>query len=160
MNCVSGKEWLVIIFLVPPTRTMWIRGSYLWREFSITWKTQAKEQRLQYSVTFFFYLRAGRTKTLLITCPPPFSLLVSLTLLKETAAFIQCAPKFGESGWMYTQLGVWGSGFPPGTHSPFTYFHLWLSAETKSNKMEYMAFGSKPDTLTLSTGNMRLYTNK
>lgn len=38
---------------------------------------------------FFLYIRAGRTKTLLITCPPPFSLLVSLTLLKETAAFIQ-----------------------------------------------------------------------
>lgn len=34
------------------------------------------------------------------TCPPPLTLLVSLTLLKVTAAFIQCAPKFGESGWM------------------------------------------------------------
>lgn len=38
MNCVSGKEWLVIILLGPPTRTIWIRGSYLWREFNIIWK--------------------------------------------------------------------------------------------------------------------------
>lgn len=92
----------------------------------------------------------------LLTWPPPLSLFVSLTLLKETGAFIQCAPKFGESGWMYTQLGVWGSGLPPGTHSPFTYFHLWLSADTKSSKKEYMAFGSNPDTFIFSTGNMRL----
>lgn len=92
-----------------------------------------------------------------LTWPPPLSLFVSLTLLKETGAFIQCAPKFGESGWMYTQLGVWGSGLPPGTHSPFTYFHLWLSADTKSSKTEYMAFGSSPDTLIFSTGNMRLW---
>lgn len=54
----------------------------------------------------FFYHRACYNMSRLLTCPPPFSLLVSLTLLKETAAFIQCAPKFGESGWMYTQLGV------------------------------------------------------
>ena len=91
-----------------------------------------------------------------LTWPPPLSLLVSFTLLKETGAFIQCAPKFGESGWMYTQLGVWGSGLPPGTHSPFTYFHLWLSADTKSSRTEYMAFGSNPETFTFSTGNMRL----
>ncbi len=32
------------------------------------------------------------------TCPPPLSLLESLTLLKEMGAFIQCAPKLGESG--------------------------------------------------------------
>lgn len=91
-----------------------------------------------------------------LTWPPPLSLFVSFTLLKETGAFIQCAPKFGESGWMYTQLGAWGSGLPPGTHSPFTYFQRWLSAATKSSKNEYIAFGSKPDTFTFSTGNIRL----
>lgn len=166
MNCVSGKEWLVIIFLVTPTRTMWMRGSYLWREFSITWKTWANYLILEHVdckiLHFFLYpqttLRVNKTR--LLTCPPPLSLLVSFTLLKDTAVFIQCAPKFGESGWMYTQLGVWGSGCPPGTHSPFTYFHLWLSADTKSSKIEYIAFGSKPETLILSTGNMRLGTKK
>lgn len=35
MNCVSGKEWLVIILLGPPTRTIWMRGSYLCKEFNI-----------------------------------------------------------------------------------------------------------------------------
>lgn len=92
-----------------------------------------------------------------LTCPPPLSLLVSLTLLKETGAFIQCAPKFGESGCMYTQLEVRGSGLPPATHSPFTYFHRCESAAEKSSRNEYMALGSRPDTLTFSTGNMRLY---
>lgn len=101
-------------------------------------------------------LFSSEESSALLTWPPPLSLLVSLTLLNDTAALIQCAPKFGESGWMYTQLGVWGSGLPPGTHSPFTYFHLWLSADMKSSKMEYMAFGSNPDMFTFSTGNMRL----
>lgn len=90
------------------------------------------------------------------TCPPPLSLLVSLTLLKDTGAFIQWAPKFGESGWMYTQLWLWGSGFPAGTHSPFTYFQRWPSAGLKSRRKEYMALGSRPDTLTFSTGNILL----
>lgn len=101
-----------------------------------------------------------RALSLLLAWPPPLSLLVSLTLQKETGAFIQCAPKFGESGWMHTQLGVWGSGLPPGTHSPLTYFHLWLSPDTKSSNKEYMAFGSSPDTFTFSTGNMRLNKKK
>lgn len=35
MNCVSGKQWLVIMRCAPPTLTMWIRGSYLCKEFSM-----------------------------------------------------------------------------------------------------------------------------
>lgn len=38
INWVSGKEWLVIIRCGPPTLTMWIRGSYLCREFSMIWE--------------------------------------------------------------------------------------------------------------------------
>lgn len=91
-----------------------------------------------------------------LTCPLPFCLLVSFTFEKTTGCFIQCAPKFGESGWMYTQLGVGGSGFPPDTHSPFTYFQRWPSTETKSSKNEYIALGSRPVTLILRTGNIRL----
>lgn len=44
MNCVSGKEWLVIILLGPPTRTIWMRGSYLCKEFNIIWKTAHQRQ--------------------------------------------------------------------------------------------------------------------
>lgn len=46
INCVSGKEWLVIILLGPPTRTMWMRGSYLWREFNMILKWKRTEQPL------------------------------------------------------------------------------------------------------------------
>ena len=35
MNWVSGKQWVVIIRWGPPTLTMWIRGSYLCKEFSM-----------------------------------------------------------------------------------------------------------------------------
>lgn len=32
------------------------------------------------------------------TCPDPFVLLVSFTLANDIGSFIQCAPKFGDSG--------------------------------------------------------------
>ena len=38
MNWVSGKQWLVIIRCGPPTLTMWIRGSYLCKEFNMIWE--------------------------------------------------------------------------------------------------------------------------
>lgn len=97
----------------------------------------------------------NKTKTSL-ACPLPFCLLVSLTFENTTGCFIQCAPKFGESGWMYTQLGVGGSGLPPETHSPLTYFHRCPSTDTKSSRNEYIALGSNPVMLILRTGNIRL----
>lgn len=91
-----------------------------------------------------------------LTCPSPFILLVNLTLVKATGFFIQWFPKLGESGWMYTELVVAGSGLPPATHSPFTYFQRWSSTATKSNNMEYIAFDSKPLMFNFNTGNIRL----
>lgn len=57
---------------------------------------------------------------------------------------------------MYTQLGVGGSGLPPETHSPLTYFHRCPSTDTKSSRNEYIALGSNPVMLILRTGNIRL----
>ena len=45
MNWVSGKQWLVIIRCGPPTLTMWIRGSYLCREFSMIWERHEHRNR-------------------------------------------------------------------------------------------------------------------
>lgn len=59
-------------------------------------------------------------------------LLVSLTLLNEMESFIQCDPKLGESGCLYSQRSCTGSGLVPCCHSPFMYFHLWLSICWKS----------------------------
>lgn len=48
------------------------------------------------------------------------------------------------------------SARPAATHSPFTNFQRQLSAGTKSSRKEYMELGSRPETLTFRTGNMRL----
>lgn len=93
---------------------------------------------------------------LFLTCPELFCLFVSLTLENPMLCFIQWAPKLGESGWIYTQLGVGGSGLPPETHSPLTYFQRLPPTQTKSSRKEYIALGSSPVTFTLSTGNIRL----
>lgn len=58
MNCVSGKEWLVIVLLGPPTRTMWMRGSYLWREFNMIWTEKRVENSWKMSTS-------GDSRTLL-----------------------------------------------------------------------------------------------
>ncbi|KAG7215622.1 hypothetical protein INR49_021977 [Caranx melampygus] len=48
------------------------------------------------------------------------------------------------------------SALPAATHSPFTNFQRQPSAGTKSSRKEYMELGSRPETLTFSTGNIRL----
>lgn len=59
-----------------------------------------------------------------LTCPFAVCLLFSLTFAKDTDSFIQWAPKLGDSGCTYTGYCGGSSAFPPGTQSPFTYFHL------------------------------------
>lgn len=94
------------------------------------------------------------------TCPFVFCLLVSFIFENEIGCLIQCAPKFGESGWTQILLGLEGSAFPPGIHSPFTYFHLVSPTGTKSSRNEYMECGSKPLTDIFITGNIRLQEQK
>lgn len=51
------------------------------------------------------------------TCPDWSSvLLVSFSLRKCTACFIQWLPRAGESGWMYVTQGGCGSDFPATPH--------------------------------------------
>lgn len=45
---------------------------------------------------------------------------------------------------------------PPGTHSLFTHFQKWLLSITKSKMKQHMVFGSRPDILNFSTGNILL----
>ena len=130
----------------------------------------------------------GNGKRIVFTCPFEVCLLLSLTLANDTDSFIQCAPKLGDSGCTYT--GFWGgsSALPPGTQSPFTYFHLQCfqilvlcsiryeylrlhpksqilpylccSICTNSKSSVYMAAGSNPCTDTFTTGNIRLENEK
>lgn len=52
-----------------------------------------------------------------LTCPCwSRALLVSLSLRKDTACFIQWLPGAGESGWRYVLYGGWGSAFPATSH--------------------------------------------
>ena len=98
-----------------------------------------------------------RDKKSFITWPLlGLGLLVSFTLENETGSFIQWAPKLGDSGWRYTQWGWGGSALPPGTQSPFMYFHRLLPTWTNSRANEYIALGSSPSVVTLTTGNIRL----
>lgn len=52
------------------------------------------------------------------------SLLVSLTLSKDTTCRIQSSPSAGESGWMYTRPGIGASAFPATTHLELWYAYL------------------------------------
>lgn len=88
------------------------------------------------------------------TWPPPLSLLVSLTLLKETGAFIQCAPRsWGSRGGCRRSWAPAAPAYSPAC-SPFTW-QRWLSAATVQQEGVH-GVGVRPDAFTFSTGNILL----
>src|SRR6218665_1932521 len=83
-------------------------------------------------------------------------LLVSLSLWKETILVIHWSPVSGESGWMYIRFGISGSAFPATIHRELWNLYRLSSTGTMSINRMYLAFLSRPLTLTLYGGNIRL----
>lgn len=91
-----------------------VSGALSEGKFQAMWKTSCLSIRL------FYYDIICCT----LTWTFPLVLFVSFTLWNETMSLVQCDPKFGDSGCMYSAVVGAHSALPPGTHSPFTYFHL------------------------------------
>lgn len=83
----------------------------------------------------------------------------NFSLWKLTTFCIHCSPVAGESGCMYIRFGISGSAFPATIHRLLWNLYRQSSTATKSINKIYLARLSKPDTLTLHGGNMRLKIN-